>query len=152
MHRKDWVTGIVSIFFLISSLHGLASGDMTAQKPIEVTISLGNADNKLRFYPSNLQFETGHLYKLVIKNPSRQKHYFSAEAMARAVFTRKVQIISSAGMTLAEVKGHINEIEVYPNGVAEWWFVPVKTLNSSKLHCAIKGHTEAGMAGTITIK
>ena len=128
-----------------------AAGDMTAQQPVEVTVSLGDAKNKLRFYPSKLQFETGKLYKLIIKNPSKQKHYFTAEGFARSVFTRKVQVVNSGNNTLAEVKGQINEIEVYPGGIAEWWFVPVKTLKSSKFHCAIKGHTEAGMTGSINI-
>lgn len=129
-----------------------AAGDMTAQKPVVMNVSLGNKNNQLRFYPSKLRFETGKLYKLVIKNPSTQKHYFTAEGLARSVFTRKVQIVSKANKILAEVKGAINEIEVYPGGTAEWWFVPVKTLKASRLHCTIKGHTEAGMAGQISIQ
>lgn len=129
-----------------------AAGDMTSQQAITKTIKLGNTQNQLRFYPPTLQFETGILYKLVIKNPSRQKHYFTAEGLSRSVFTRKVQVISANGKTIAEVKGSINEIEVYPSGTAEWWFVPVKTLKTSRLHCSIKGHTEAGMIGNITIK
>jgi len=135
---------------LPASIH--AAGDLTAQQAITMTISLGDKANALRFYPAKLNFETGKLYKLVIKNPSRQKHYFSAEGLARAVFTRKVQVMSESNSTLTEVKGTISEIEVYPGGTAEWWFVPVKTMNASKLHCAIKGHTEAGMIGEITIK
>ena len=129
-----------------------AAGDLTSQQAITMTISLGSKDNALRFYPAKLNFETGKLYKLIIKNPSRQKHYFSAEGLARAVFTRKVQVMSESNTTLAEVKGVISEIEVYPGGTAEWWFVPIKTMNASKLHCSIKGHTEAGMTGQITIR
>ncbi|HAJ92066.1 MAG TPA: biphenyl 2,3-dioxygenase [Gammaproteobacteria bacterium] len=129
-----------------------AAGDMTAQSPVTMTIQLGSKDNQLKFYPSVLRFETGKLYKLVIKNPSQQKHYFTAEAFSRSVFTRKVQIMSKANKTIAEVKGHIHEIEVYPGGTAQWWFVPIKTLQSSRLHCSIKGHTEAGMTGRISIK
>jgi uncharacterized cupredoxin-like copper-binding protein len=142
---------ILLLFQLLPTL-AFAEGDMTAQDPIEVTVNLGNENNKLRFFPSTLEFETGKLYKLVIKNPSKQKHYFSAEGLSRSVFTRKVQIVDASNDTLAEVKGVVNEIEVYPNGIAEWWFVPVKTLKGSPLHCSIKGHTEAGMTGTITIK
>ena len=129
-----------------------AAGDMTAQSPVTITIQLGSKDNQLRFYPSTLRFETGKLYKLVIKNPSRLKHYFTAEAFSRSVFTRKVQVMNKTNKTIAEVKGRIHEIEVYPGGTAEWWFVPIKTLQSSRLHCSIKGHTEAGMTGRISIK
>ncbi|MEE9492396.1 MAG: biphenyl 2,3-dioxygenase [Gammaproteobacteria bacterium] len=134
------------------SASAFAEGDMTAQYPIEVTVNLGDKSNKLRFYPSALKFETGKLYKLVIKNPSKQKHYFSAVGLSHSVFTRKVQIVNASNATMVEVKGIINEIEVYPEGIAEWWFVPVKMLNNSPLHCSIKGHTEAGMTGVITIK
>lgn len=129
-----------------------AKGDLTKQTPIIKSIRLGNESDALRFYPDNLQFETGKLYKLVISNPSQQKHYFTAEAFAHSVFTRKVQVISKNKITLAEIKGTINEIEVYPSGVTEWWFVPIKTLNASQLHCSIKGHTKSGMVGKITIK
>lgn len=152
MNRIFTISCLISVFYLGFPVFGFAAGDLTAQQPVEVVVNLGNEDNKLRFYPPNLQFETGKLYKLVIKNPSSQKHYFSAEGMSRAVFTRKVQIVSKANKTIVEVKGHINEIEVYPGGTAEWWFVPVKTLKLSKLHCSIKGHTEAGMTGSISIK
>ena len=112
---------------------------------------MGNSQNQLRFYPATLQFETGKLYKLIISNPSKQKHYFTAEGLAAAVFTRKVEVVNSQGATVAEVKGGVREIEVYPGGSAEWWFVPVKTLRASPLHCASKGHTEAGMTGSITV-
>lgn len=152
MNRQRCIVYLLSTVFSLSPLSGFSSGDMTAQKPIEVVINLGDKNNKLSFYPAKLQFETGRLYKLVINNPSPQKHYFTAEKMSRAVFTRKVQIIDKTGHTLAEVKGHVDEIEVYPNGIAEWWFVPVKSLTTSNFHCSIKGHTESGMTGSIVIK
>ena len=140
------------LFMLVLPWTVYAAGDLTAQKPIVVSVSLGDVNNRLRFYPDRLQFETGRLYKLVIKNPSKQKHYFTSAALSRSVFTRKVQIVNPAGKTQAEIKGQINEIEVYPGGIAEWWFVPVKTVRTGKLHCTIKGHTEAGMLGQISIK
>ena len=129
-----------------------AKGDLTSQQPVTKTITLGNSNNKLRFYPDTLSFETGKLYKLIIKNPSPQKHFFTNVGFSDAVFTRKVQIKTNDNISVAEVKGVVNEIEVYPGGIAEWWFVPVKTLNASRLHCSIKGHSEAGMNGTISIK
>ena len=144
----------LTLFILLFSLsiNINAAGDLTAQQPITMTVQLGNANNALRFYPAQLEFETGKLYKLVIKNPSPQKHYFNAPGLARSVFTRKVQVISKTNTVISEVKGYINEIEVYPGGSAQWWFVPVKTLSKSPLHCSIKGHTEAGMTGQIRIK
>lgn len=139
------------LLLLILPAQLFAAGDMTSQSPQSIHVSLGDNKNRLRFYPDKFRFETGRLYKLVIKNTSKQKHYFSSEAMARAVFTRKVQVVDKHKRTLVEVKGIINEIEVYPGHTAEWWFVPIKTLNTGALKCSIKGHTEAGMTGQISI-
>jgi hypothetical protein len=74
------------------------------------------------------------------------------QGLSRSVFTRKAQVLGPDGKTIAEIKGTIREIEVYPNGTAEWWFVPIKTGVLNDLKCTIKGHAEAGMVGTITIK
>lgn len=146
------VRSALFLIYLVFPVGVFAAGDLTEQTPIEVTVNLGDAKNNLRFYPDSLQFETGKLYKLVIQNPSKQKHYFTSEGLARSVFTRKVQVVSADNQTLVEVKGAISEIEVYPGHTAEWWFVPVKTLSENVLRCSIKGHTEAGMIGRITIK
>ncbi len=129
-----------------------AAGDLTHQKPLTVTVRLGDAKNHLRYYPSTLTFETGKLYRLIISNPSPTKHYFSSGRMAAAVFTRKVQIAHPNGDVMAEVKGSVREIEVYPGYSAEWWFVPVKAGTVEDLRCTIPGHGEAGMIGRIVIR
>lgn len=144
--------GMLALIILLPSLVAKADGDLTKQKPVELTMQLGDKKNHLRFYPDTLTLKTGKLYKLTLKNPSQDKHYFSSAKLAGAVFTRKVQVYSADGKTAAEVKGVVREIEVYPNGTAEWWFVPVKTGNFSDLHCSIFGHTEAGMKGRIVIE
>jgi len=143
---------ILFIFLIIFNSQVIAKGDLTKQQPIEKTIFLGDKTNHLRFFPSVLSFETGKLYKLVIKNPSPQKHYFNARNLSDSVFTRKVQVLNKNNSIIAEIKGTINEIEVYPGGTTEWWLVPVKTLHDSPLHCSISGHSEAGMTGKISIK
>lgn len=130
----------------------MAEGDLTAQKPIEMKVQLGDGGNAKWFFPANLEFATGRLYRLVLHNASKEKHYFSSEGLSRSVFTRKAQVLGPEGETIAEIKGFIREIEVYPNGTAEWWFVPVKTAVLDDLKCTIKGHSEAGMVGRITIK
>ncbi|MGI9410876.1 MAG: hypothetical protein ACR2OV_12435 [Hyphomicrobiaceae bacterium] len=136
--------------------NAFAAGDFTKQKPIEVRVTLGTAGGDHAFTPNKLSFETGKLYKLVLTNPSRSKHYFTSPGLAKSVFTRKVQVVDQHG-TNAEIKGLISEIEVYPKGVAEWWFVPVATGTFKDLHCHIKDedgqtHTAKGMTGTIKIK
>jgi uncharacterized cupredoxin-like copper-binding protein len=106
----------------------------------------------MRFMPNAIELETGKLYRLVLHNASSTPHYFSSEGLARAVFTRKAQVLGPDGKTIAEIKGNIVEIEVFPGGTAEWWLVPVKAVTLNDLKCTIKGHAEAGMVGTIRIK
>jgi hypothetical protein len=60
-------------------------------------------------------------------------------------------------VTLAEFKGAIREIEVYPGHAAEWWFVPVATGRVTDLQCGIvgkdqKSHADHGMVGEIVIE
>jgi hypothetical protein len=73
-------------------------------------------------------------------------------AFTQLIFTRKVQVVRQReGKTavLAEFKGAIREIEVYPGQTAEWWFVPVAAGRVTNLHCGIKAadgrmHAEHG--------
>jgi len=149
------VSGILLVFSIVACMGigpARAAGDLTSQNPIVINVRLGDGKDALRFFPNKLNFETGKLYRLVLSNPSPQKHYFSSEGFAQAVFTRKVQVNGADGKALAEVKGLIREIEVYPGGKTEWWLVPVKTGSFNDLKCTIPGHGEAGMVGTITIR
>ncbi len=136
-----------------------AGGDLSKQKPITVRLDLGKDGVKdHKFYPDKLTFETGKLYRLVIHNPSDSKHYFTSLGFASKVFTRKVQVMDDLGAgakTIGEIKGAVREVEVYPGGTTEWWFVPVAT-GTAKMGCGIKEkdgetHNEKGMEGTITI-
>jgi len=136
-----------------------AAGDLAQQKPIEATVALGTPGRHV-FEPNRLRFETGKLYKLVLTNRSSDPHYFTSHAFTQLIFTRKVQVTHSIGgktVTLAEFKGAIREIEVYPGFSAEWWFVPVATGRVTDLHCGIRGtdgktHAEHGMTGEIVIE
>jgi uncharacterized cupredoxin-like copper-binding protein len=136
-----------------------AAGDLSRQEPIEVTVELGKPGQHV-FVPNRLRFETGKLYKLVLKNTSNDPHYFTSHAFSQLIFTRKVQVTHTIGgkvVTLAEFKGAIREIEVYPGFSAEWWFVPVATGRVTDLQCGIrskdgKTHAEHGMVGEIVIE
>ncbi|MFZ3185259.1 MAG: hypothetical protein WA173_14090 [Pseudomonas sp.] len=152
MQLKNVVLLGLSLATVFSAGIAVAAGDMTKQTPIDIKVQLGDEKNALRFIPDKLELETGKLYRLILSNPSNEKHYFSSESLSQAVFTRKVQVNGAAGKASAEVKGIIREIEVYPNTVTEWWFVPVKTGVFGDLKCTIPGHAEAGMVGHIEIK
>ena len=137
-----------------------AAGDLTRQEPVEVRVELGRPGGQHGFFPRVIEFETGRLYKLVLANNSDHPHYFTSEGFARSVFTRKAQVTQRVGdklMVLAEFKGAIREIEVYPGQTAEWWLVPVAAGRFDDLHCDIvdadgKSHVAKGMVGSIVIK
>ena len=150
---------ICTYFFLSLILCGhLISQDLTRQEPIEkVVIFKGESGHSHYYEPNELTFETGKLYRLILNNESDSKHYFSSNFFSKSVFTRKIQI-NYNGKKLAEVKGVINEVEVWPNNQIEWWFVPIKTGVFEDLFCKVEDektglmHSEMGMQGVIIIK
>jgi uncharacterized cupredoxin-like copper-binding protein len=136
-----------------------AAGDLSRQTPIEITVTLGKPGQHV-FEPNRLRFETGKLYKLILTNTSNDPHYFTSHAFTQLIYTRKVQVTQMRDgklVTLAEFKGAIREIEVYPGHSAEWWFVPVATGRVTDLQCGISGadgktHADHGMVGEIVIE
>ena len=146
------------IFLVFTFKNSFSKGDLTRQKAIEVKVNLKGETGKLHFFePSTLKFETGKLYKLKIINLSDSKHYFSSEKFSNSIFTRKIQI-NKNNNTIAEVKGIIREVEVFPDNILEWWFVPLKTGEFEDLFCKVKDkitkktHEEMGMRGKIIIE
>ena len=148
-------------FYLIITFLGyfntlFAAGDFTRMKPINVEIEMKSSNNVHVFSPNRIRLETGKLYKITLLNNSNQKHYFSSKKFAESVFTRKVQAINY-GKKIAEVKGIIAEVEVFPQSVIEWWVVPIRTGVFEDLHCHVKDertgktHDQLGMSGVITI-
>jgi uncharacterized cupredoxin-like copper-binding protein len=137
----------------------LAAGDLSKQTPIELTVDLGSP-GKHEFAPKQLRFETGKLYKLILRNSSSDPHYFTSHAFSQMVFTRKVQVTQirdGKPVTLAEFKGAIREVEVYPGQSAEWWLVPIAAGRASDLRCEVrtsdgKSHAELGMTGEIVVE
>jgi uncharacterized cupredoxin-like copper-binding protein len=135
------------------------AGNLAGQEPIVVTVELGRPGEHA-FVPNKLRFETGKLYKLVLKNPSNDPHYFTSHGFSQMIFTRKVQVTQARDdktVTLAEFKGAIREVEVYPGHSAEWWFVPVAAGRVTDLRCGISGgdgktHADHGMVGEIVIE
>ena len=121
-----------------------ATASIVSEPVTEVSVNLGNAANELKFFPNHLNFIADRYYKLIIKNPSPQKHYFTAKDFADAIWTSKVEDDK------VEVKGAIHEVELQPGAELEWVFVPLKP-GTYSLRCPITGHTEAGMTGEIVI-
>ncbi|RCJ22707.1 copper-binding protein [Nostoc sp. ATCC 43529] len=146
--RRNYV--ILTLFLCLNFINATPavaanlSSDLLKQPATEITVSLGNAANELKFEPNHLELLAGKRYDLRLTNPSQLKHYFTAKDFADGIWTQKVE----AGKV--EIKGAIHEIELKPGGEAEWVFVPLKS-GIYGLRCPIAGHTEAGMIGNIVI-
>ena len=147
---------IILTLFTASKSNG--KGDFTRQKPISIEVLLKGRSGEFHYYePSLLKFETGKLYKLKLKNLSDSKHYFTSKEFADSIFTRKIQVNKNKEK-IAEIKGNILEVEIFPNNTLEWWFVPIKTGVFDDLNCKVidnkinKSHAEMGMRGKIIIE
>lgn len=164
MRFKGWVLASFLAGSFAGALSGAlsaswAAGNLAGQQPIEVTVDLGKPGQHV-FEPRQIKFETGKLYKLILRNPSNDPHYFTSHAFSGMIFTRKVQVTQvrdGKTVNLAEFKGAIREVEVYPGHSAEWWFVPVATGRVTDLRCGIvgsdgKSHADHGMVGEIVIE
>ena len=149
---------LVFILLIYCNIGIIKSIDLTKQNPIVQNILLkGKIGESHYFDPNVITFMTGKLYKLIIKNKSGSKHYFSSNSFANSIFTRKIQIYKSEEK-IAEIKGVINEVEIWPNQQIEWWFVPVKSGTFDDLFCKVKDeitnqqHSDMGMKGIIIIE
>ncbi len=145
------------VYFCIVNI-SKSNGDLTSQNPIIKKVLLkGVKGEGYYFEPSELKFKTGKLYNLQITNVSDYKHYFTSIKFSKSIFTRKIQL-SIKKKKVAEIKGIISEVEVFPSHTLEWWFVPIKTGKFNDLTCEIidkiskKKHSEMGMNGTIIIE
>jgi len=155
MRSRSFITSLWLLLAIGLSMLGLwgwtnpaiaakSSVDLSRQPPIEVQVHLSNVTNELKFFPDSIDFVAGKRYKLVLDNPSEDKHYFTAKDFADNIWSQKVE----AGNV--EVKGVIHELELRPGAIAEWLFVPIRT-GTYELHCSIPGHAEAGMTGQLTV-
>ena len=144
---------VLAVSALVFASGAYAAGDLSRADPAEIMIEMGQQDAKhMYFKPNHIELETGKAYKLVFKNTDKIKHEFAAPEFVTKVFTRKVEVLGADGKTIAEIKGAINEVEAADGGTVEWFMVPVQTGKDIPIECAIEGHKEAGMVGTITIK
>lgn len=141
----------VSLALTVPGSLAFAAGDLSRNNPKAIVIEMGSVGENMYFKPKHLELETGKAYKLVLKNVDDVEHEFEAQEFVEKVFTRKVEVKGPNGNMLAEIKGSIREVEVGPGGEVEWYIVPVQTGKNLELVCAIPGHKEAGMHGTITI-
>jgi len=128
-----------------------AAEPASVPEAIEVRVSVGTADGQYRITPAELSFERGKYYKLLIHNPSKEDHYFTSDAFATHVFTRKVEVLDVSGNTVAEVHGAVNDLELKPGATVAWYFYPMTKGEKLRLYCHKEGHEAGGMTGSISI-
>lgn len=143
---------LAAVATVLTASAALAAGDLSRANPKEIVLGMGTKDGKMFFNPKHLELETGKAYKIVLKNLDGIKHEFAGHEFMEKLFTRKVEIADKEGKLVAEIKGNFREIEVGPHREAEWFIVPVLTGKKLEMVCELKGHKEAGMHGTVTIK
>lgn len=103
----------------------LAAGDLSKQTPVEITVDLGSP-GKHEFSPNKLRFETGKLYKLVLRNASNDPHYFTSHGFSQMIWTRKVQVTAEPRQQddhARRVQGRDTRGRGLSGTIREWWFV-----------------------------
>ena len=140
-----------TLALIVPSSLAMAKGDLSRANLRTIVIEMGTAGQRMYFKPNHLDLETGKAYKLVLKNVDTVKHEVEVPEFSEKVFTRKVAVKDDDGKMVAEIKGAIREVEVGPGGEVEWFIVPVQTGKDLAMECALPGHKEAGMRGSITI-
>ena len=129
-----------------------AAGDLSRADVQKVPMEMGtDGDGNMYFKLSQSDFETGKAYALVMTNVDDFKHELSLNEMLERIFVRKVEIETEGGDLVAEIKGHITEVEVGPHQTVEWYFVPVQPGENIEITCEIEGHYDAGMHAMVNI-
>ena len=64
------------------SVAGDLSRQVPPEVPLEVRVQLGDDKGGRRFIPARIEIETGKLYRLILSNPSPERHCFSFDAFA----------------------------------------------------------------------
>jgi uncharacterized cupredoxin-like copper-binding protein len=146
---KNFITTFALAILCSTSVAAEQGGHGPEATTVEMTA--GTADGKHRFVPNEFTFERGKYYRLVIRNPSKDDHYFSSDAFATHIFTRKVEVTDHDGKTIAEIHGAVNDIELKAGSTVEWYFYPMTKGENLPLVCHKEGHAEAGMTGIINI-
>lgn len=141
----------ILILCLFTAFNSAAEEKRHGPPATEVPVNVGTADGKMIFVPDEFTFQRGTYYKLVIHNPSKDEHYFTSDAFATHIFTRKVEVMDHNGKTITEIHGAVNDLELKPGATVEWFFYPMTKGMDLKLYCHKKGHEEAGMTGRINI-
>jgi uncharacterized cupredoxin-like copper-binding protein len=133
--------------FLAAALCGLLLGLPAAQADdywptTDVLIQFGTEGNELTVSPPALTLQFGELYRIVVINPSANKHVVAApELAAMGLTTSLVKGLAKVDNPAANITAGIS---VGPGQEIEWTFMPLEK-GTYKLGCDSPVHAAAGM-------
>jgi uncharacterized cupredoxin-like copper-binding protein len=132
-----WVTGGPALVEAASK-----TWDATAAK---VTIEAGEDGGKMFFKKKDTVLKVGVPAQIKLVNVGTQKHEWSSEDFFPTMAFRKAEDAFGEYKAL-----RLDEAEVLKGGTLELFVIPTKA-GTFDIVCAIPGHKEAGMFGTITV-
>jgi uncharacterized cupredoxin-like copper-binding protein len=152
----------IFLVLLLPGLIGCTSGNVILDEPQtgyvqDVSTVLAGVDwseaesvtvqlSEYQFEPSDLVFEQGVPYRLVVRNDGKGSHTFVSEGFFQAIAAQK---LISPDREVA--MPYLMTVEVSPQTQEELHFVAVKK-GSYPLECSVLLHEIFGMEGQITIQ
>ena len=153
---------LVLLMLLIAGLVGCTSGDVTLDEPqtgyvqdvpsVLAGVNWSDAQSvtvqlsEYQFEPSDLVFEEGAPYRLVLRNVGKGSHTFVSEGFFQAIAAQK--LISPDGEIATP---YLKTIEVPSQTEKELHFVAVRK-GTYPLECSVLLHDTFGMEGRISIQ
>lgn len=138
---------------------GLQAAQAADEESTEVIVQLGMPGGALTIKPKEITLEQGKLYTLVLENPSGLAHRLAMGSFASSAQTRDIAVErgEAKGEWTVSWKGHkridrfqVHEIDIGPDGVAQWAFVP-NEVGTFRIECLTPEHAEAGMTADLTV-
>jgi len=114
----------------------------------DVFIYFGTSANELAVFPPALTLQAGELYRILVINPSENKHVVAApELAATGLTTSLVKGLADVDYPAANITAGIS---VGPGQEIEWTFMPLQE-GTYKLGCENRFHAAAGMHAMIKV-
>jgi uncharacterized cupredoxin-like copper-binding protein len=160
--RRGQMKHLVLLVLLITGLVGCTSGDVILDEPqaayvqdvptVLAGVNWSEAQSvtaqlsEYQFEPSDLVFEEGTPYRLVLSNIGKRSHTFVSEGFFQAIAVQK--LISPDGEIATP---YLKTIEVPSQTEKELHFVAVRK-GTYSLECSVLLHETFGMEGQISIQ
>ncbi len=136
----DIVLDMPAAGYVVGARARVEAADWSQAEIVAVELS------EFKFEPSDLAFQEGIAYRLVLRNTGDRTHTFVSENFFKAIATEK--LVTADGMIATP---YLRAIAVRSGEEKELRFVPVRK-GTYGLECTILLHSTFGMEGRITIQ